>query len=446
MQSELKEISPTEVELAIQVPWDAVKADMDKRFKQLATTAKIRGFRPGHAPPKVVRQVYARAVEAEVTAHLIEHACMEAIAEHALPVVATPTVGEPVLTKGENLSFTATIEVQPKLDNLVLDGLTAARPLVNIPDVLIDDEIMQRRRQNATVSEPDPMRPAQAGDLLLIDYQVAIDGEACDDMKAEGRPVELGDGHLLPEVEAALMGTVPGDERTAEVPFPEDHGSEALRGKTAVFTVQVKELKEQVLPELDDDFAKDCGDFETLLELRLSIRKDAETREKRRSESMLKERILDALLAANEVPVPPTMLERQKRRMMYETVQFAQMLGQQGGGMPPGLFDGIEERAERRVKAGLLLGALTRLEKLEVTEEEMDARFAEIAEKTGKHIAKVRADHSGQKAGEIESELMEEKIWAILHSRVKIEDETADAAAAGGSASVKASDQQGESA
>jgi len=114
--------------------------------------------------------------------------------------------------------------------------------------------------------------------------------------------------------------------------------------------------------------------------------------------------------------------------------------------MPPGLFDGIEERAERRVKAGLLLGALTRLEKLEVTEEEMDARFAEIAEKTGKHIAKVRADHSGQKAGEIESELMEEKIWAILHSRVKIEDETADAAAAGGSASVKASDQQGESA
>ncbi|NOY91260.1 MAG: trigger factor [Deltaproteobacteria bacterium] len=444
MQCEVKEISPTEVELAIEVPWDSVHADMEKRYKQLAATAKIRGFRPGKAPRQVVRQVYGKSVEAEVTAQLVEHACMTAIAEHKLPVVAAPSLGTPKLTKGEHLCFTATLEVQPKLETIVVEGLNAKRPVVDIADSLIDEEIRQLQRQNATVSEPDPMRPAREGDLLLIDYAVSIDGEPRKDMDAEGRPVELGDGHLLSEVEQALIGAVPGDECSAEVTFPEDHGSEDLRGKTALFTVQVKELKEQLLPELDDDFAKDCGDFETLAELRKSIREQAETRETRRSESILKERIIDALLEAHEVPVPPTMLAEQRQRMMYEAVQFAQMMGQQGHSMPSGMFDGIDQRAERRVQAALLLGAFSRQEGLEVTDEELDARYAEIAERTGKHIAKVRAEHTGEHAGDVESELIEEKIWAILHSRVNIEDETSDDEAAGGNSSDEASDEQGE--
>jgi len=439
MQSQVKEISPTEIELAIEVPWDAVNADLEKQYDKLARTAKVRGFRPGKVPRKVVKRVFARSVEAEVMAHLVEHACMEAIHEHSLPVVTTPTVNEPKLTHGEGISFTATLEVQPTLGEISLENLVAKRPLAEVADSVIDDEVEQLRRQNATVSEPEPMRPAEEGDLLLIDYQVSIDGEPKPDMSATDRPAELSSGSLLPELEEALLGASPGDERSAEVSFDDDHQSEDLRGKTATFSIQVKELKEQILPELDDDFAKDCGDFQTLLELRLSIREQHEARAKSRSESLLKERILDAMLEANEVPVPPTMLKEQRQRMMYETMQFAQMMGQQGASLPPSMFDGMDERAERRVKAGLLLGAFARQEKLEVTDEEMDAHFAKIAESTGKHIAKVRADHAGERAGEVESELMEEKIWALLYSRVKIEDEDPD--------SVKpdaASDDQGE--
>lgn len=427
MESQVKELSPTEVELAVEVPWEAVNADLEKHYKKLARTAKVRGFRPGKVPQKVVKKVFAREVEAEVTAHLIEHACMEAIAEHELPIVTTPSVKDPVLTHGEGLKFTATLEVQPKIDEVVTEGLSAKRPSPEVSDDAVGEELEQLRRHHATVSEPEPMRPAQDHDLLLIDYDVTIDGEPKPDMGAEGRPVELGDGHLLPELHEALLGASPGDEREATVTFDDDHPNEDLKGKTAVFAVRVKELKEQILPDLDDEFAKDC-DHDSLEELRASTRARLEEAAARRSEGLVKERILDALLSANEVPVPPTMLQEQRRRMMYEALQFAQMMGQQGGGMPPGMFDGLDERAERRVKAGLLLGAFARQEKLEVSEEELDAEYQKIADRTGKHIAKVRADHAGDRAAEVESELMEEKIWALLYSRVRIEDEPADGA------------------
>jgi trigger factor len=225
--------------------------------------------------------------------------------------------------------------------------------------------------------------------------------------------------HLLPALKEGLLGMQPDEEKTIDVEFEDEHPNPDLQGKTAQFTIKAKQLHEKLLPELDDEFAKDCGDYETLLELRLKIREGLESGAKQRNEAELKDQLIASLIQHNDIPVPPSMVQQQQQMMMYEMAQFMQMAGQQGA---PGadFFSGIEERAQRRVQAGILLGSLARQEGIEVTEADLDAKFQEIAEQTGKHVAKVRADYQEAQRDQLESQLLEEKVMALLTDRAKI--------------------------
>jgi trigger factor len=263
------------------------------------------------------------------------------------------------------------------------------------------------------------MRPAKEGDLLTIDYTVSVDGEPKEELGAEGRQVEINDEHLLPALKEGLLGMQPGEEKLVEVAFEEDHPNEELKGKTASFAIVAKELHEKLLPELDDEFAKDCGDYETLLELRLKLREGLEASAKQRGEAELKDQLIDSLIAQNDIPVPPSMVQQQQQMMMYEMAQFMQLAGQQGA-PGPDFFAGIEDRAKRRVQAGILLGSLAQQEGIEVGDEDLDAKFQEIAEQTGKHIAKVRADYQEAQRDSLRSQLLEEKVMALLTERAKI--------------------------
>jgi trigger factor len=369
MQSEIREISPVLVEVTVEVPWDRIHKDLNDTYREIGKTARVRGFRPGKVPKNVLKQVYGRQAAAQVTGTLVEQGLMHAVQEHELHIVAQPEMEEPPeLEQGKPLTFKAKVEVRPKIDEVAVDGLEVWQKPIDIPDEDVDAEIEQLRHQHGEIQIPDPMRPAQEGDLITIDYTVAVDGEAKEDLGAEGRQVEIDDEHLLPALKEGLVGMKPDDEKT-----------------------------------LDDEFAKDCGDYATLLELRLKIREGLE----------------GSLIQANDIPVPPSMVQQQQQMMMYEMAQFMQMAGQQGA---PGadFFSGIEERAQRRVQAGILLGSLARQEGIDVSEADLDAKFQEIADQTGKHVAKVRADYQEAQRDALESQLLEEKVMALLTERAKI--------------------------
>jgi trigger factor len=420
MQSEIREISPVLVEVTVEVPWDRIQKDLNDTYKELGKTARVRGFRPGKVPRDVVKQMYGRQVAAQVTGTLVEQGLMEAVQKHELHIVAQPEMEEaPELEKGKPLTFKAKVEVRPKIDQVAIDELEAWQKPIDIPNADVDAEVEALQHQHAEIQVPDPMRPAEEGDLITIDYSVSIDGEVKEDLGAEGRQVEINDEHLLPALKEGLLGMQPGDEKTVDVEFEDDHPNETLQGKTAKFTITAKELHEKLLPELDDEFAKDCGDYETLLELRLKIREDLEASAKRRAEAELKDQLIDSLIEHNDIPVPPSMVQQQQQMMMYEMAQFMQMAGQQGA---PGadFFSGIENRAKRRVQAGILLGSLARQENIEVTDADLDAKFQEIADRTGKHIAKVRADYQEAQRDALQSQLLEEKVMALLTERAKI--------------------------
>ena len=420
MQSEIREISPVLVEVTVEVPWDRVQKDLNDTYKEIGKTARVRGFRPGKVPRDVLKQMYGREAAAQVTGTLVEQGLMHAVQEHELHIVAQPQMDEaPELEKGKPLTFKAKVEVRPKIDKVAIDELEAWRSPIEIPNQDIDAEVEGLRNQHAAIQTPDPMRGAREGDLITIDYSVSVDGETKDELGAKDRQVEINDEHLLPALKDGLVGMLPDQEKTIDVAFEEDHPNPDLRGKTAQFAIKAKQLHEKLLPELDDEFAKDCGDYETLLELRLKIREGLENNAKQQSEARLKDQLIDSLIEHNEIPVPPSMVQQQQQMMMYEMAQFMQMAGQQGA---PGadFFSGIEERARRRVQAGILLGSLARQEGIEVTEADLDAKFQEIAERTGKHIAKVRADFQEAQRDQLESQLLEEKVMALLTKRAKI--------------------------
>jgi len=420
MQSEIREISPVLVEVTVEVPWDRIHKDLNDTYREIGKTARVRGFRPGKVPKDVLKQVYGRQAAAQVTGTLVEQALMHAVQEHELHIVAQPEMEEPpALEQGKPLTFKAKVEVRPKIDEVVTDGLEVWQKPIEVPDEAVDAEIEGLRDQHAEIQVLDPMRPAEECDLITIDYTVTVDGEAKEGLGAEGRQVEIVDEHLLPALKEGLIGMQPGDEKTIDIDFEDEHPNPDLQGKTAQFTVKAKELHEKLLPEIDDEFAKDCGDFETLLELRLKIREGLEGSAKQRSDAELKDQLIEGLIQANDIPVPPSMVQQQQQMMMHEMAQFMQMAGQQGA---PGadFFSGIEERAQRRVQAGLLLGSLARQEGIDVTEADVDAKFQEIADQTGKHVAKVRADYQEAQRDALESQLLEEKVMALLTERAKI--------------------------
>ena len=420
MQSEIREISPVLVEVTVEVPWDRIHKDLNDTYKEIGKTARVRGFRPGKVPKNILKQVYGRQAAAQVTGTLVEQGLMLAVQEHELHIVAQPEMEEPpALEQGKPLTFKAKVEVRPKIDEVATDGLEVWQKPIDVPDEDVDREVEQLRNQHGEIQVPDPMRPAKDGDLITIDYTVSVDGEAKDDLGAEGRQVEIDDEHLLPALKEGLVGMKPGDEKVVEMAFEDDHPNADLQGKTAKFAITAKELHEKLLPELDDEFAKDCGDYETLLELRLKIREGLEGSAKQRGDAELKDQLIEGLIQANDIPVPPSMVQQQQQQMMYEMAQFMQMAGQQGA---PGadFFSGIEERAQRRVQAGILLGSLARQEGIEVSEADLDAKFQEIADQTGKHIAKVRADYQEAQREQLESQLLEEKVMALLTERAKI--------------------------
>lgn len=419
MQSQVHEIDPVTVEVEVEVPWDRIQKGLDAGYGRLQKTAKVRGFRPGKVPRNVVKQLFGPQVKSEVVANLIEQGIVQAVQEHELTVVASPRVETlPNIQDGEPLSFKATLEVQPKIGSVDVTGLEIVRPRVEVKESDVDAELERLRERHAEIQTPDPMRPAKNGDLVTIDWTVEIDGEEKPEMAATQRVLELGGGRLLPELEESLLGKQPGDEAQARVAFGDDVAEE-LKNKRALFKIAVRELREKVLPDLDDELAKELGEHETLAELRAEIRAGLEGAAKERAESALREQVIDRLIEKNPVPVPPSLVAQHEQAMRKELAFLMQMAGQAGGRLDE-LVATLKMQAEKKVRAGILMGELARQEDLKVEPDEIEKRLAEIAERTGKHIAKVRVEYAGERRDGLESQILEDKLLDYLLARATV--------------------------
>lgn len=421
MKSQVSEISPVLVEVKVEVPWDTVKEDLDKTFQLVNREAKVKGFRPGKVPPAIVRKMFGPRVHADVASQLVSRGLIAAVEEHKLQLCGEPDYGDMKEIKtGEPFTFAAKLEVRPTIEKVAFEKLEVYKDETAVTDAEVEEEIERRRKWAIEYSAPEPMRPAKNDDRLGVSYSVTVNGEVEPAFSNDDNEIVLGAEGLLKEFQDGLFGTKPGDDVTLEIAYPEEHTNEKLKGKTAVFSVKVLRVEEPHLPEVTDEWAKE-HDFATVAELRAGLRKQLEEGRAKRARNDVRDQLIEALVARNAIEVPPSMVKQQEQAMVYEFAQFLQYSGGMGqNGLPENFFDDLKERAAKRVRGGLLLSAIARLENVKVEKADVDAKLAELAEKSGKHVAKVRADYQGEKLDQLENEILNDKLLSLLEAKATV--------------------------
>jgi trigger factor len=424
MQITVEQISPVLVELSVQIDADRVTLEYEKTFGAIQKRSRIKGFRPGKAPREIVRRVYGARVDADVIQRLVDESFPQAAAEKQMQPVTTPSVEPDRLETGKPFNYKARVEVLPTIASVTYEGLEAKRPKVDIDEALVEKELDAIRRANSTLESPSSPRGATAGDVLTCDLSVSVGGAVIPDAGASNLSIELGLGQVFGEIETALSGAKVGDVVQAEVDMPASHQHKALAGQRARFDITVGELKERVLPPADDELAKDLGDFETLEQLKTSLREQLGAREKERTENVLAERLVQALVDANPVPVPPSLVSQQMRASEAEIVYRARMQGQNVNGVGEALREQLQKDSEMKVRAGLIMAEIAKKEGLQIGNAEIEEGLKELSEQTGKNVAKLRAEYADAKKREmLVGMILENKVLDIIESKAKIVEE-----------------------
>lgn len=424
MQVNVQRLSPVLVEFDVEVGVGKVTTELEKAYTQVARTARVRGFRPGKAPRKVLSHLYGARIAADVAQKLVDETFPQAVTDQKLQPVTSPAVeAKQAVEENKPFSYKARVEVLPEIAGVSYEGLGAKRAKVAVSDEEIEKELDGVRRAHSTLEPPKTARPSANGDTVSIDFVVSVDGETIDDAGATDFQVELGSGTLLPQIEEGVLGKSTGDTASAEVPMPAQHPHPKLKGKTAKFAITVKDIKERVLPAADDEFAKDVGEFETLQALKDDIKKKLEAQAKEQSDNQLAEQLVLELVKANPVPVPPSLVERQMRITEQEILNRARSQGQRVTGLGDELRGKLVEDSEIKVRAGLLMAEIAKKEGIQIGNEEIENGLKELAEQTGQNLAKLRVQYKDQQKREmLIGMILENKVLDIIEAKAKIED------------------------
>jgi trigger factor len=421
MQVNVQRLSPVLVEFDVEIAVDRVKSEVEKAYTSVAKTARVSGFRPGRAPRKVLAHLYGPRIAADVAQRLVDETYPQAISEQKLQPVTDPAIEPRRLEEGKAFGYKARVEVLPLIEGVKYDGLEAKRNKVEVSPEQVNERLDQLRRSHSTLEPLKAARPSQKGDVVTIDFTLSVDGNLIDDAGASDFQAELGGGQLIPEIEGALLDKNIGDQAEAKVDMPAQHPHPKLAGKSAVFALTLKDLKERVLPEADDEFAKDVGDFETLEALKNDITGTLEKASKEESDNKLAEQLVIELVKANPVPVPPSLVQRQMQVTEQEILQRARSQGQKATGVGEELRGQILQDSEVKVRAGLLMAEIAKAEGIQIGDAELEEGLKELAEQTGKNVAKLRVEYRDQKKREmLIGMILENKVLDIIEAKAKI--------------------------
>jgi trigger factor len=364
--------------VSVTVPSEKLEQEISKRLSRLQQTVRLPGFRPGHAPARLIESRYGESVVRDAATQLIEDSLREALRKEGLTPAAQPEIETQAVGRGKDMEYVASFDVFPEIPRTELAGVRIERPRCEIGEGDVDRTVETMRRQRTRWEAVQ--RPAAAGDRLLLDFQGTIDGADFPGASAKHRTVVLGAGALLPELEQGLTGARPGDAPVVEFTYPENYAVEKLRGKRARFEVAVHEVQQAVLPEVDAEFAKSFGIADGDLErFRADVRRNLTRELEDRVRASTKERVLQALLEVNPIEVPAKLVREEASRMAEV---LARSLTQQGAaversGIEPQHF---EAEARRRVALGLILHRISESLKLKPDPEQVRRYVDRIAE------------------------------------------------------------------
>jgi trigger factor len=414
--------------LHIEVPEEEITRELDKAYEQIRKTAKIKGFRPGKAPRSVLERLFKKDVHADVSSKLIQESLLAAIQEKDLKLLGTPQIDSPELSGQGPLKYSATVEIKPEIADIEIRGLDLKKIRYSVSPEEIDAQLKQLQKSLAQLSPLKEERPARDGDFVLMDYEGFEDGKPYPEtQKTEGYTQKIGDGPISKDLDEQLIGMKPGEGKDIPVHFPAEHANPKLAGRAITFRVDLKEIREEILPEIDDEFAKDLGKYETLDELKGAITKNLMEGYEKRSDQEINEQIFQKLLSQGDFEVPETLVEYELEGIIADTQKayaYHNLSMDELGLTREKLAERYRETAEKQVRRYLILNKIIEQEKLSVSDEEISHALQEMAERMGQTLETVKGYYhqNEDRMTMLRQSLLEKKALGLIIAQGAVEE------------------------
>lgn len=424
MKIDIDELSPVQRKISVELPAEAVASEFSQAYKNLGQRVRVRGFRTGKIPRSVLQGLYGEEVKGEVRSHLVEESLGEVIKERGLQIVSRPEVETNELNDGGAFSFSAVVEIKPEIDVKDYLGVEIEKVRLAISDDQVQDALKRLQEGHARLEPVEGRDIVQAGDFVTLDFDGSVAGKPFGGGKGENYTIEVGSGHALPQFEEAVVGRKIGDRHSVQVDYPESYPNQEIAGKPVDFTIVVREIKQKVLPHLDDEFAKDHGEHGSLEELKAAIRNRLEDELKHYQTEELKEKLVSRLLDTHSFTIPPSMVERQTRYLMERYQK--QVAGQPDTGAKPPMEEarkGLEERASRQVQATLLVERIAQRENIHVSDKDLQERVDNLVRAAGDRARDLREFYGRPEAREdLRGQLIFDRTLGYLLEQARIKD------------------------
>ncbi|MCM1174175.1 MAG: trigger factor [Blautia sp.] len=426
MSLQVEKLEKNMAKLTIEVGADELDKAIESAYQKQKGKISIPGFRKGKVPRRMVERMYGREVFYEDAANmLIQDAYAKALDECEEDIVSSPKIDVTQIEAGKPFIFTAEVALKPGVKLGKYKGVEVEKADVTVTDEEIDEVLERERKSNArNIMVED--RAVRDGDITVLDFEGFVDGVAFEGGKGENYPLTIGSGAFIPGFEEQLIGAEIGKEVEVNVTFPEDYQAEDLRGRAAVFKCTVREIKEEELPELDDEFASEVSEFETLDEYKADIRKNLEEKKAKEAKENREREAVEAVVDLAEMDIPEAMIETQQKQMVDE---FAQRITMQGLSMEQyfqftgtnyqQMIRNIKPQAEERIRSRLVLEAVAAAENMEASDEEFDKEIEAMAEVYQMDAAKVKEMLSEKETKNIRLDLAVRKAAEFVAENAK---------------------------
>jgi trigger factor len=422
MKVNLETLSSTERKLDVFLQPELVKEKLEEVFKEFQQSAKVRGFRTGKVPRRVIESIYGKQIFNEVSSRLVSDSFQEALQEASVTPVSRPNLTTDKVETDKEFHYSAVFEIIPDFEVDDYIGIELKREKVEVGEDEVSMVLDRLRNRSAEAKPIETDREAAKGDLVIIDYEGTLEGKSLEDLKKSDVQFVLGEGQLIPEFEDAIIGLKKGEVKNFDVSYGDDFQLREAAGKTVNFELRLKDILERILPNLDDEFAKDLGE-ENLESLKRKIREDLEKRHQADSSNKLRTDLINKLIENKDFDIPNSLVEEESMRLKRE---FLYNLERQGLRVPE--FNeqaekSITERAIVNAKSSIVLGAIAKKEGIDVTSGEVDRRLSEISKSFDVPYEQVReAYQSNSMLDGLRASILEEKVANFLIEKAKIEE------------------------
>ncbi len=433
MQVSVEDVSSVKKILHIEIPEQDVTREIETAYSDMKQNAKIKGFRPGKVPRSVLERMFKKDVNADISSKLIQESLTNAIIEKGLKVIGSPQINPPELESQKPYAYSATVEVSPDLEEIDFKGLPLKKAVYQVKDEELELQLKMLQRNLAKQEPITEQRPIADGDLAMIDYEGFQDGKMLPEVqKTDNYIMKLGVGAITQTLDEQVVGMTPGQCKDITITFPDEYKNPALSGKTVDFKVTLKEIRKEILPEIDDDFAKQFGKYQTLEELKADILRDLNHRYEKRADQDIQEQIFQTLIERQSFEVPEVMINYELDGILAEiegTFQYHNTSAEQLGLTREHLSEKYHDLAVKQVKRHLILSKIIEQEKFELSDEEMQVAYQDMAQTFGQPVDHIR-DYYRENKDKLEylkHTLLEKRAIRLIIEHGKIDEFKPDA-------------------